>query len=351
MSTFNIALIGYGLGGRIFHAPFIDTVDGFTISKIATSNPTNIALAQQQFPTATIIQDYQEALNDENIDIIVLAIPNSFHFQYAARALEAGKHVVVEKPFTINSEEAELLIRLAQQKGLLLTVHHNRRWDSDYLTIRKVIADGLLGDLMEYEAHFDRFRNYIKPNAWKEKPEEGSGILYDLGSHLIDQALQLFGIPQGIFADLRSQRANSTVVDNFELILYYEQVKVSLKAGMLVRQDLPRYILLGREGTFVKHGKDPQEEALINGRLPKNHSNWGMEPKPHWGTIDTTIGTSHLQGTIESVQGNYGIFYHNLHETLLGHNELLVKPEEAWAVIKVIEKAIESNREKRVVGM
>jgi len=172
MTTFKVALIGFGFGGRIFHAPFIEQTAGLELVQIMTNNSHHIAQAQKEYPHAKIIATYEEAIQHDDIDVIVLATPNKFHFSYAIQAIEAGKYVVVEKPFTVTSEEGELLIRLAQQKNRLLTVHHNRRWDSDYLTVKQVIADGLLGDLMEYEAHFDRFRNYIKPHAWKEVPED-----------------------------------------------------------------------------------------------------------------------------------------------------------------------------------
>ncbi|MGB0525656.1 MAG: Gfo/Idh/MocA family oxidoreductase [Flammeovirgaceae bacterium] len=349
MQPINVALIGFGLGGRIFHAPFITQTVGFELKLIQTSNPKNIALAQKEYPTASIVSDYEAVLADSSILLIVLAIPNRFHFDYAQKALEAGKHVVVEKPFTVTSQEAKTLIELAQQQQKLLTVHHNRRWDSDFLTIKKVIANNWLGKLVEYEAHFDRFRNYIKPNAWKEEPEIGGGILYDLGSHLIDQALQLFGLPEAVFADLRAQRAQSEVIDNFEVILYYPQLKATLKASMLVRQDLPKFLLFGQEGTFVKHGSDPQEADLLANQRPTMKTNWGLEKEATWGSLNTNMNHSHFVGRIESEAGNYGLFYQNLYQAITKNHPLAVSPESARVVIKVIELAIQSHQSRKVI--
>ena len=351
MKQFNLALVGYGLGGRIFHAPFISTTTGLQLKKIMTSNPKNIALAQSEYPEAEITDSYEEIIADKNIDAIVLAIPNHLHFPYAQQAIQQHKHVIIEKPFTISVEEADELIQLATEHQVKLTINHNRRWDSDFLTVQKVIESGSLGKLVEYEAHFDRFRNYLKPNAWKEETVSGSGILYDLGSHLIDQALMLFGKPQSIFADTRKQREGSKVVDQFELLLFYKELKVTLKASMLVRQDLPKFLLFGQEGTFIKYGKDVQETELLSGLRPNNQHTWGKEPTSIHGQINTTINDINFNGTIESELGNYGLFYHNFYQALLGQEKLLVDPKQARDVIKLITAAIESNKRQQVISL
>lgn len=344
-----VGLVGFGLSGRVFHAPFISNVPGLNLKLIRETRQENIAIAHALFPEARIVSDTQAILLDQDIELVVLATPNPTHFALAKEALQAGKHVLVDKPFTTTTAEADALIELAQKQDRLLTVFHNRRWDSDFKTVRKIVESRLLGNLVEYEAHFDRFRQYVKPDTWKEEDLPGSGILYDLGSHLIDQALCLFGHPQEIMGDLRIQRQRSRVVDNFEVVLYYKGLKVILKAGMLVKIAGPHFTLSGDQGAFVKYGMDVQEDALKTGKLPGNTPDWGIEPETIWGTINTTIQGLQMNSKIESVPGNYTGLYQNIYQAILGEAELNVKPEQARDVIKVIELAMQSSEEKRRV--
>lgn len=343
MNEINVALIGYGMASRVFHAPFIITTPGLKLTKVLERQS---AASKDEYPFVEIVRDVDEVLADGSVDLIVVATPNSTHFELAKRAIGAGKHVIVEKPFTTTSAQAQELIDLAAEKGVLLSVHQNRRWDGDFLTVQKIIGAGMLGTLVEYEAHYDRFRD--KPRSgWKES-DEGTGVLYDLGSHLIDQAQVLFGVPQMITADLRTQRDFSKIVDNFELILHYDKLKVTLKSGMLVREPLPRYILHGSKGSFVKHGLDPQEEALNQGRRP-TEPNWGIELRSQWGRINTEIDNVHIECEIETESGCYPAFYQNIAAVLLEQAELAVKPEQAFNTIRIIELALQSNEEKRSV--
>lgn len=253
--------------------------------------------------------------------------------------------MLVEKPFTPHVRDANDLIKLAHQNKLLLTVHHNRRWDSDFQTIKKVVENGLIGKVVEYEAHFDRFRNEVKP-GWKEdKQNPGSGILYDLGSHLIDQALTLFGLPQEVFADIRTQREGATVPDAFELLLFYPNLKVTLKAGMLVKEKGPTYQVFGRKGSFIKYGVDPQEEYLKNGSNPANTSEWGVEPKEIWGKLNTV----EEERLVASERGNYPFLYQNLFNAITEGEALAVTPQQARDVIRIIEAAQQSHDERRVI--
>lgn len=344
MKVINVAIVGFGSGARFFNAPIISSVKGFYIKKIVTSTPDNIRNAKADFPEATILSDYSKVLEDSSIELVVVATPNHTHKKYAARALEAGKHVVVEKPLTPSSKEAEELIALSKTHNKILTVNHNRRWASDFLTIKKLIEDKKLGRIVEYKAHLDRFRKEIK-NGWKQKKENvGNGLLYDLGSHLIDQALCLFGFPKEIFANLQIQRENAEVVDSFELLLLYPQIKVTLKAGMLVKEKGPTFSVYGTEGTFLKYGEDVQEEALKRGEKPKNED-WGREPEQIWGKLNTTEG----QEIIVSERGNYKKIYQNLFRTILGKEDLEVTGEQAKVVVKVIELAMQSHYEKRII--
>ncbi|PRY15683.1 putative dehydrogenase [Pontibacter ummariensis] len=345
----HVGLIGFGMAGRIFHAPFICSVEGLHLAKIKATRQESISFAQAHYPQAEVVAEVQAILSDEKIDLVVVATANASHYALAKEALQAGKHVLVEKPFTVTAAEADALIALAKEKNKVLTVYHNRRWDSDFKTVKKIIASNLLGELAEYEAHFDRFRNEIKPNTWKEESLPGSGILYDLGSHLIDQALYLFGKPRAVYGDIRAQRQNSGIADNFEVVLHYEHLKVTLKAGMLVKEPGPHFILLGNEGAFVKYGMDVQEAALKAGELPQNQTDWGVEPEELWGTLNTTYQGLHLKGKIKSEAGDYRGLYENVRKAILGQAELNVKPEQVREVIRVIELAMQSSEEQRTL--
>lgn len=347
MKQINVGLIGFGMAGRLFHGPTINCTDGLKLSKIRETKAPNIAIIRERYPDAIIVNDTNEILNDPAIDLVIVATPNVTHYEVATQALSANKHVVVDKPFTVTSAEASVLITLAKTKSKLLTIYQNRRWDSDFQTVKKVIASGLLGNLVEYEAHYDRFRNTIRPDTWKEDGVLGTGLVYDLGSHLIDQAQVLFGLPDTVTADLRTQRQNARIIDNFEIVLDYGKVKVTLKGGMLIKEALPHFILLGNNGSFVKYGMDVQEEALIEGHAPNKTSNWGQEPENLWGTINTEYNGIELRGKIKSENGNYAGFYENVYNAIIGEEELTVKPEQAKNTIRIIELAMQSNEEKR----
>jgi scyllo-inositol 2-dehydrogenase (NADP+) len=346
----NVGLIGFGMAGRIFHAPTISCVPGLRLKKIRQTNAENLPLINSRYPGAEVVADAAEIFSDGEIDLVVVGSPNATHYALAKEALLAGKNVVVDKPFTVTVAEAEELTALAKSRNRLLSVYQNRRWDSDFKTVQKVVDSGLLGRLAECEIHYDRFRNTLRPNTWKEGGEPGTGLLYDLGSHLIDQALTLFGPPQTITGDLRTQRQDTKIIDNFELVLDYPGLKVTLKSGMLVKEPLPRYILLGERGSFVKYGLDVQEEALNSGLSPLNHPNWGEEPEANWGTINTEYKGVEFRGKVKSAAGNYVAYYENVYQAILGKEELKVKAEDGLNVIRVIERARQSNAEKRRVN-
>ncbi|NDK54407.1 oxidoreductase [Pontibacter fetidus] len=349
--TIHVGLIGFGMAGRLFHAPFISNVPSLKLSKIKANRPESIALAKQRYPDATIVTDEQDIFSDALLDLVVIATANPTHYSLAKAALLAGKNVLVDKPFTITTAEADELIAIAKQKNKLLTVYQNRRWDSDFKTVKKVLAEQLLGNVVEYEAHFDRFRNEIKLATWKEENLPGAGILYDLGAHLIDQALVLFGEPQEVYADIRKQRKDSLIPDYFEVQLHYPTLKAILKAGMLVRETGPHFIIHGDKGTFIKYGMDVQEVALKAGSFPTAaDQNWGTEPEALWGTLHTEIDDKPYIGKYRSEPGNYSELYQNVYQAIVGTQELEVRPEHARNTIKVIELAIQSNHEKRRIS-
>lgn len=341
-----VGLIGFGMAARVFHAPVISVVPGLKLSQIVDRKGNESGV---RYPEARVLRDASELLKDPSIDLVVITTPNISHFELSKRALESGKHVVVEKPFTVESKQADLLITLAEEKQLLLSVFQNRRWDGDFKTVRKVLDSEALGRLVEYEAHFDRFRNIPKSNSWREEEGPGSGMLYDLGSHLIDQAQVLFGVPQLVSADIRRQRDGARTDDSFDLLLHYENLKVVLKCGMLVREDGPRFILHGTNGSYVKFGTDPQEEELKKGAIPGGDT-WGIEPSSKWGRQIVGKDGETSDTLIETLPGSYQDFYQNILQAIRGEEELIVKPQQARNTIRIIELAIESNALKKALS-
>ncbi len=349
MQKIRTAIIGFGLSGRVFHAPFIDVVDGFELTKISTSNPSAIEIIKFRYPNTAIVPDAEEIIKDESIDLVIVTSPNTVHFKWAKEALLAGKHVVIEKPFTNTTEEADELIELSKKQGKILTAYHNRRFVSDTKTVRKVLASGFLGEIVDYETHFDRFRPEARDeNYWREKPLPGSGIFYDLGSHLIDQALHFFGLPQSITAYITSQRPWAEADDYFDVKLHYPTLTATLKSSMLAKIPGPTFQIHGTQGSFVKYGLDVQEEHLNNGLIP-NSDDWGKEPESIWGKLVTENEGVKMEAAIESENGDYRDYFINLRDAIHGKAELAVKPEEARNVIRVIELAFQSNKEKRTI--
>jgi predicted dehydrogenase len=334
------ALLSYGMSGEVFHVPLLKAHSGFEIVSIFQRNPEKAA--GHQFP---VTNDVREILTDASVELVIVNTPNETHYPYALEALKAGKHVIVEKPFTVSVREADDLISLAEKQNRLLTVFQNRRWDADFLTVRKVLDAGLLGKLVECEIHYDRFRNYIEPNTWKEIAKPGTGLLYNLGSHLIDQALVLFGMPRYVDARLGVQRPGGAVDDYFDIRMEYEGFFVILKSSYLVREQGPRFTLHGTEGSFLKWGIDPQEQALKDKKIPGSGS-WGAESKEWWGKLNTNVDGKHVESVYETVPGNYLSFYDNVYAALRDGKPLAVKASEARNVISLIEMCQESNRSR-----
>ncbi|WP_242825189.1 Gfo/Idh/MocA family oxidoreductase [Proteocatella sphenisci] len=351
MKKLKVGLIGYGVGGRVFHEPIISSVDGFELHKIFSRSGSSNDLLIGKYDKSIIADKIEDIFLDSEIDLVVIALPNYLHFDMAKKALENYKHVLVEKPFTVTPEEANQLIALSQKMGRVISVNHNRRYDSDFRTVKKILDAGFLGNIVEYEAHFDRFRSEVMSNSWKEDIEPGSGILYDLGSHLIDQVQQLFGLPEEIFACLDTQRENAKTIDNFDILLKYKTFTARLKAGMLVREQGPRYMIHGSKGSFVKYGMDVQESSLKTGELPLDKSEWGKEPEAIWGTLNTDINDIHVCGKVESEQGDYTIVYKNLYDAICGNDKLKITPQQARNTIRIIELAQKSSELKAWVSL
>jgi predicted dehydrogenase len=345
----NTGLIGFGNSGQTFFAPFIQADPGFNLTKISTSDNARAQLAKSIYPEAEIVDSADKIITDPDIDLVLVGTPNTSHFDLTQKALLAGKHVLVEKPFTVTSAEADELIALAEKQNRILSVHHNRRFDSGHNTVKKVLASGVLGTVVEMEVHYDRYRLGLRPQAWREKPLPGSGIFYDLGAHLIDASLELFGKPKEITCLMTTQRPGGLEVeDNFELILWYPGIKVTLKGGMLVKEPGPVYTIYGYNGTFIKYGMDVQEEALKADHKP-SEPGWGVEPGSIWGHVTYDKEGKTVTETIPSEPGRYQDLFRNVYEAIAEGKELIVKPEQARTTIRIIELAFQSNSEKRTI--
>lgn len=337
-------LIGYGLGGKCFHAPFIANTPLLQLSSVVERKTNE---SPERYPWVKVVRSVEELLADESLQLIVVTTPNHTHFPLAKQALLAGKNVVVDKPMTVTTAEAGELIDLAQQKNKILSVYQNRRYASDGRTIKKLVDEELLGDIFEFESQFNRFRPELK-SSWKETPVGGSGILYDLGAHLIDQALHLFGLPKTITADIRRQRPGTQADDYFDLRLDYGFNKVIMKAGMLIREQGPRYMIHGTKGSFIKYGDDPQDADARAGKMPSDPG-WGLEPEESYGLLNAEINGEIIRKRIPSEKGDFTIYYQQLAETLVNGAPLKEKPEHGFNVVRIIELAMESHRQQKTL--
>jgi len=343
MDPIRTALVSFGISSKTFHAPFLTTMPEF---ELVAAMERNSEQSKEKYPWITVYKTIGDLLKDDRIELVVITSPNETHFPYAKMALEAGKNVVVEKPFTNTSAEAMILVELAKKSGKVCSVYHNRRYVADYLTMKDILQKKLLGDLHEFEAHYDRYRPDPRTyGLWREKPTPGSGVFYDLGSHLVDQALQLFGHPKYLIADIRKQKPYSVVDDYFDVRLDYGFLKVLVKSGMLVREMGPRYMMHGTKGSFMKYGEDPQEEMLKAGILPVG-PDWGKEPESQFGLIHTEIEGKIVREIYPSVQGGFEKYYRNLYASIREGAPVLESPENGYNVIRIIELAFESSEKQ-----
>ena len=334
-ASLQVALVGYGFASKTFHAPLLTHVPGLRLTHIVSSDSAKV----KKDYDVTVLAKPEDAFALPEIDLVVIATPNIAHFDLASKALNAGKHVVVDKPFTNTVAEAMELIKLARARGRLLSVFQDRRWDSDFLTLRKVLADGALGELAHFESHYDRYRPEPR-QRWREQPGPGSGIWFDLGSHLVDQALQLFGPPEAIYADLEMQRSLGQTVDYFHVILRYGRRRVILHGASLVVAEIPRFIVHGALGSYTKFGMDPQEEALKRGEIPGSPG-WGLDSQ--MGTLITRKGDGFDKRQVPNIPGNYLAYYQGVHDAIAHGAPNPVTPEAGLAVINVLESGVKSS--------
>lgn len=345
MQPINTAILSFGMSGQIFHAPFLYVNKQFNFYAVweRTKN-----LAQEKYPNVKTYRTIEELLADDAIELVIVNTPTYTHYEYAKKSLQAGKHVIVEKPFTTTVEEGEELIALAKKQNVLLSVYQNRRFDSDYRTMKKIVDEKLLGDIVEAEFHYDRYVLELSYKTHKETPRLGAGVLYDLGSHLIDQALQLFGMPDAVFADQRILRPLSKVDDYFEILFYYPHLRVRLHSSYVVREPLPAYAIHGMKGSFIKAKTDIQEKSLQAGQMP-DREDWGIEPDSEKGLLHTEENGKVIREYITSLRGNYGEYYQGIYNAIRNNAPVPVSAEDGLNVIKIIEAAMKSSKEKKVI--
>jgi len=347
MSTIiKTGICSYGMSGKIFHAPFIESHPGYELTAIVERHKNE---SKERYPNAKIYRSIEEMLSDESIQLVIVNTPVQLHLQHAKAALQAGKHIVVEKPFTVTPEEAEELQALADEKGLLLSVYQNRRYDGDFRAVKEVLDQQWLGDIKEAEFRYDRYRIEPSGKLHKEGNIAGSGTLHDLGAHLIDQALQFFGMPTALFADIRILRPGMESNDYFEILLYYPSLRVRLKSTIIARESYYAYILHGMKGSFLQQRSDRQEELLAAGAVPTVES-WC----PPTDTPDGLLHTSMPDGTLVrnetlSTPGNYMGYYDDVLAALQQKANNPVPAADAIKTMRIIDAALQSAAEQKVI--
>lgn len=339
-----VGLIGYGYASKTFHAPLIAGTPGLELAVISSSDELKV---HADWPAVPVVSDPRQIFDDPTIDLIVIPTPNDTHFPLAKAALEAGKHVVVDKPFTVTLSQARELDALAKSANLVLSVFHNRRWDSDFLTLKTLLAEGSLGEVVSFESHFDRYRPQVR-NRWREQAGPGSGIWYDLAPHLLDQAINLFGLPVSLAVDLAQLRPGAQATDYFHAVLCYPQRRVILHSSMLAAVESARYIVHGTRGSYVKYGLDPQEDRLKAGeRLPQE--DWGYDMRD--GVLTLAAGEEMVEKPLLTVPGNYPAYYAAIRDALTGKGENPVPASQAITVMELIELGIESAKHRATLSL
>lgn len=341
-------LCAFGMSGKVFHAPFLHCMPEFELTAVVERHEKK---AKADYPEIHSYPTVEEMLGDHSIELVVVNTPNISHYEYVKMALLANKHVIVEKPFAATSEQARELVRVANKQKRFLCVYQNRRWDSDFLTAKEVIEKKLLGDLIEAEIHYDRYRlelNSKKPH--KEKADTGVGTIYDLGPHLIDKAIVLFGKPDAVFAIVQSHRPHSLIDDYFDIKLLYTNFTCTLKSSLLVREPQAGYILHGVKGSFIKSMADNQETTLQKGVSPCIPG-WGEEAESDWGILHTEINGHIVRKRYPSVPGDYANFYKMVYGVLTRNEESPVALEDSLLNMQIIESARQSNCNKEIVKL
>ncbi|MBU0935955.1 MAG: oxidoreductase [Spirochaetes bacterium] len=332
-------VVGYGYAASTFHIPLLCSNSGYNLTAISTSQPAKV---RETFAHVNIYAAPDQLFAQTDIELVIIPTPNDSHYPLARQALLAGKHVVLDKPFTLTVAEADELIALAEQQNRILSVFHNRRWDSDFLTLQRLIEDRQLGEISHFESHFDRYRPLVR-DRWRENGGAGSGLWFDLGPHLLDQTLQLFGKPESIYLELARQRSGAKADDWFHAILSYGTAKAILHGSALVPAAGPRFIVHGSSVSFVKYGLDIQEDQLRKGMLPGN-ADWGLDPHP--GCLTSIGNTGPQEHCVAAARGSYETYYNRLHECIVSGAPNPVPAGEALWVMQLLEAGLASVRDQ-----
>lgn len=339
MKKINVAIASFGYSSRVFHTPFLLTNSNFVVKKVFERSTEK---ALEYFPQTQIVREFEQLLTDE-IDLVIITTPNQTHYEFAKQALLANKNVLIEKPLVPTAQQALELDQLAKERNLLLTVYQNRRWDSAVATAKLILEQGLIGEPVDCEIRFDRYAKTKNAKQWKETGEQGVGLVYDLGVHLLDQAVYLFGKPNAVFADVRHQHPDALSDDNFTIHLYYPSgLKVSLQATRYAREPNFQFALHGTLGSYLKKNADQQETKLAQGTMPVG--DWYAEPESEWGILHTEQNDDVVRYAFPNAQTGYQDFYHNLYNALIGEETLLVTAEQATFVLDLIEKVYQSAK-------
>jgi scyllo-inositol 2-dehydrogenase (NADP+) len=346
-SIIKTGICSYGMSGKLFHAPFIEAHPGFELAGIVERNNSD---SRERYPKSKLYRSVEELIADKDIQLIVVNTPTHLHFEQVKMALLAGKHVVVEKPFTIRVKEAEELTELAKKQNLKLSIYQNRRYDGDFRAIKKVVDEKLLGDLREVEIRYDRYRPGYGGKPHKEGELPGAGLIYDLSPHLVDQALQLFGWPKALFADVWKMRDDVVPPDYFEMLFYYDKFRVRLKATCICRETVPGYMLHGMKGSFLQQRSDMQEQQLLDGVVPSLES-WCPAPSQPDGLLHTEINGEVVRQQQISEPGNYMGYYDDVYKFLTGKAPNPVPAEDGIKTIRIIEAALESAAQGKVISL
>ena len=338
-------ICSYGMSGKLFHAPFIDAHPGYELSAIVERNNND---SREKYPDTKLYRSVDELCADAALQLIVVNTPTHLHFEQAKKVLLAGKNMVIEKPFAVTVKEAEELTALAEKQKLFISVYQNRRYDGDYRAVKAVIEQGLLGDLREVEIRYDRFRTSFGGKLHKEGNLPGAGIIYDLSPHLVDQAIQLFGFPKALFADLIKMRDDVGVPDYFELLFYYDRLRIRLKATCIARESTYAYVLHGMKGSFLQQRSDMQEQQLLAGVKP-SLQNWCPAPVAPDGLLHTEINGEVVRKETTSSPGNYMGYYNDVYKALTGQGPNPVPAADGIKNMRIIEATLESVKEGRVI--
>lgn len=331
--TIGVGLVGYGLGGRAFHAPYVNATPGMTLRAIVSSQ-TDKVLADH--PHVQVVDTIDRLLNLPGIDLVVISSPDALHAAHALASLNAGKHVVVDKPFATCMADAVAVGRLAREKGLVATAFQNRRWDADFLTLRRILNDGMLGEIVQFESHFDRWRPQPADN-WKDAREGGSWM--DLGPHLVDQAVALFGLPVGIMADIAALRPGAPAPDYFHAVLRYPTMRVILHSSKNVADHGLRFAVHGRAGSWTKHGTDPQEAQALAGDAPGAAESWGLD-RNEGVYVSGDVGVD--RQSLPNERGDYLAFWRQVAAAIATGAPNPVPADDAVAVMRLLHAGLES---------